>query len=363
MEGEWKSYEDQKLQENCDPTKRKEVRNGGENWEVFEKSKVKKVRKPVALKNWFGTKSEETSESSDSSQEEGDKFKWKEVDREKLNQRKKEEKRKKIKEKKRELCTRMQYMVGVGPIEEDSIRYFAAQGLDDEEARKSAVREYLRYFLAYNQEELDDLEIIETKRATKDKIVYCALDKKEDVKEIHSRRAASQNDELKTRDYIPPQMWSRYMGLANRAMERRAEEKDLKTQVRWGERDVEIWTKKKGTEDNLEKRDIDEFMNGKELPEIDLNIKWKAARNRRDRRELVFGESKGELPSLRNLTEHRNGRGNKTGLVRQHSQSTSQLEARKKRKEVQESVEMDEYEDFNDKPAGSGISDLEDDSL
>ena len=365
VEDEWKSYEEQRPKECCDPTRRKENRNEGEsvNWEVLEKRKERKVRKPVALKNWFGTKTEDLSESSDSSQEEGDKFKWKEVDREKANLRKRKEKLQKMKDKKREICTRMQYMTGIGPIEEDSIKFYAAKGMDDEEARKAAVREYLRYFLSYNKEEIDDLEIIETKRANKDKIVYCAFNKKEDVKLIHSRRAASRNEDLLTRDYIAPQMWSRYIGLANEASEKRMKDKDLKTQIRWGEKDVEIWMKKKGSEENLVKIDLVEFMDGKQLPEIDLNIKWKASRNRRDSKELVFGERKEELPSLRNRKDFRRDTGNKNGLVRQHSEDSSQLEARKKRKEVPESVEMEDYNEESDKPAGSGMSSSEDEGL
>ena len=86
-------------------------------------------------------------------------------------------------------------------------------------------------------EELENLVIRDTKRSEKENIIYCALGKPEDVREIHYRRAISENKNLITRDYIPPQLYQRYMSLAKKASEKCAEDKTLKTQIRWGTRD------------------------------------------------------------------------------------------------------------------------------
>ena len=102
---------------------------------------------------------------------------------------------------------------------------------------------------------MEVLEIIETKRAQKDKIVYAVMGKIEDVKEIHFRRAKSENDRIITKDCIPPQLYDRYIAIANKATERRKLDSKLKTQLRWGVKDIEIFVKEKGTEEPLKKVD------------------------------------------------------------------------------------------------------------
>ena len=84
----------------------------------------------------------------------------------------------------------MQYMVGLGPIEEKSIKFFELKGMDNKEATSSAIKEYLNFFLDYNSEELEELKIIETNKSSKNKIIYCVFGRIKDVKEVHLRIAA-----------------------------------------------------------------------------------------------------------------------------------------------------------------------------
>ena len=285
------------------------------NWETLKKVKQVKVRKPpVILKNWFGEKPGDSTDSSSSSQEED--LTWNEVDRRKANLEKKIEKKNKIKEKKREICTRMRYMVGIGPILNATIEYHEKLTETEEEARKAAVVEYLQYYLSYDDDDIEALDIIETKRAAKDNIIYVVLGRVEDVKEIHVRRAASENSELITRDYIPPQMYARYLAISQRAKDLRAADSSLKTQLRWGEKDIEIYTKTKGMEDPLKQVNLQEFMDNHPLPELDTSIKWRARNHitQKNKKKLVFGQGSAGHPSMRK------GRTDDlVSLVRQHS--------------------------------------------
>ena len=264
----------------------------------------------------------------------------------------------------------MKYMIGLGPIEEESIKYFEEKTGDPAEARKAAVKEFLGHYLAYEKNELECLEIIETKKAANDKVIYCAMNEQSDVKEIHYRKAISENQDLLIRDYIPPQLYARYMTLAKKATERRALDKSLKTQIRWGDRDVEVYLKHRVEMEDVDpletktinkwtKVDLTEFMENAKLPDIDLSIKWKARPEGRSRRNVVIGKPRSALPSLRkkmNNEERRN-----QGIIRQHSQNSSQLEARKKSKNMDIEVEMDDYQDYQDTealPSGSD-TDLE----
>ena len=180
-----------------------------EQWELLKPKplNIPRIRKPVVLKDWFGSKDEDLSDSSASSLEEENMGEWSQVERKRQNLKKKQDRKLKLKEKTEELATKMQYMIGVGPIEDKSIAFFEEKGQDNDSAVVFAVQEYLNFFLDFNEEELDEMEIIETKRSKKDKIVYCVLGKIEEVKEIHYRRAASENMDLITRDFIPPAFW------------------------------------------------------------------------------------------------------------------------------------------------------------
>ena len=184
---------------------------------------------------------------------------WSEVDRKKNRQRKQRERINKRKDKMQKVASKMQYMIGVGPIEEKSVKFVETGDRYTGEARKMAVKEYLRYNLDFDQEELENLMILDTKQAAKDKIIYCAL-QSQAVKEIHYRKEASEDDRLVTRNYVLPQYFARYMAIAKKASQRRAGDKFLKTQICWGEKDVEIFTKLKGSQEPLKKTDLKEFM-------------------------------------------------------------------------------------------------------
>ena len=144
----------------------------------------------------------------------------------------------------------------------ESIEHFEEVLGDKNEARKAAAREYMKYYLDYDEEELKITEITDTKMATSGDILYIAFKNANHVRDLHFRRAASCNDDLRIRDYIPPQLHARYMTIARKATERRAEDPKLKTQIRWGDNDIEIFVKEKGTDAQLKKQNLRELHGG-----------------------------------------------------------------------------------------------------
>ena len=82
----------------------------------------------------------------------------------------------------------MMHMIGIGPIPQEAIQFHDKTGGCPDEAWKEAVCEFLQYYLDYDNEEIQDLEIIETKKAAKDDIIYCVLGWVEDGKYTSARQ-------------------------------------------------------------------------------------------------------------------------------------------------------------------------------
>ena len=216
----------------------------------------------------------------------------------------------------------MQHLIGIGPVTKHSIEYFFKKTNDQRSAQIMAAKEYSKHFQDFNEEELKEIKIEDTKKAAKDDVLYIALANKEQVHEIYYRRAQSRNDDLQLRDYIPPQLHSRFTALAKKAAEKRKLCTDLKTQIRWGDTDVEIHTKQKGTDEAFKKCDIVDFMGDDRLPDIDLSVKWKP---RFVRRNLNFRQDGPALPSLEGIL----GTRDRIQLLTRKLRNTSQQEMSK----------------------------------
>ena len=81
-------------------------------------------------------------------------------------------------------------MAGLGPISMGSIKYFMKDGSDYKSANKLAVKEFLGYYLNYDSEELEKLQLMETKVSSKgEDIVYVVMASEEDIKEMYIRKA------------------------------------------------------------------------------------------------------------------------------------------------------------------------------
>ena len=275
-------------------------RTNDDIWEgIIRKKNVEKVRKPAIIKNWFADESDTNVTISSSEESIEDEEKWERVDRKKRNIIRRDERKWKKNDKMKEVSTKMKHMVGLGPVRSESIDFFEKQTNDRNEALIKAVQEYLEYKLNFDREEIEKIEIIEVKQA-KDDVLYIAVKNQEHIKDIYYRRAITEDQELKIRDYIPPSFYARYMALARKAAERRAADGKLKTQIRWGDSDIEMFVKEKGTNEQLKKTNLLEFMGETDLPEFDTSVKWRKRDLNRNRIEERRKSNRDGLPSLRN---------------------------------------------------------------
>ena len=309
-----------------------------DTWERLAPQKTVDRRKTrtVAVTKWM--EEEPNMHVLSSSSEDENDGKWSSVERKKKNLEKMKERKKRKKMKMTEIATKMRHTIGIGPIDDDNIRYFEEREKDKTLALKNAVTEYLRYFLDFNDEEIAELEILDVRRTGKDDVTYVVFKDTETIREIYYRKAISENRDLVVRDYIPPNYYARYAAVAKQAAEKRAKDKTLKTQLRWGEDDIEIFIKHRDNEEQFKKTNLKEFMEKEELPEFDMDIKWERRDMKHRRRKLDFGKS--GRPSTRKEEEQTQKQGDRMKLARQRSnQGTGELS--KKFKEGQDQQEMD----------------------
>ena len=81
-------------------------------------------------------------------------------------------------------------------------------------------------------------------------------------------------------DFIPPQYYQRYIALGRRAREMREKDAGLRTQIRFGDKDIELHTKRKGSNDRYVIFPMGDIEYDELLPKFDHTLKW----NRRDDR-------------------------------------------------------------------------------
>ena len=363
-----------------------EVRDHGDtpdSWEdrwwapSISKAKVNVVRKPVTTQDWFGFDS--TSDESDE-----DTSEWTSVDRKK----KEEERRRRATIKKdnlkKEVASRAANMISMGPVSWDSVCFFKNRGETLEEAKKSATKEFLRYNLNYDWDELNELVISETRMSTRgDAIINIAFENESDIRELYSRKAESRNDNLIIRNYVPPNFHERFMYLNRICAEKRSENPQLKTQIRFGKKDVEVFTKLKGEDQGFKKVRLDDFTDTKLIPQFDAKIKWRRYKDKMPRTQNNHWEDRGERPSTRNINSnaaqlHRNNTKKTTPIPTVHSNvsttedpsirqpefnqqivrqnSNSHTSQNKKQKRYTSPVSSDEEVDMEDRSASRNQS-------
>ena len=113
---------------------------------------------------------------------------------------------------------------------------------DFEDAKIKAIKELLSYSLNYDDDELESLNIQETKLSKRgDDIINVAFASEDKVKDLFIRKAELKNEYVTLRNYIPPNFHERFMHLNAVCSEKRSLEPNLKTQLRFGRRDIEIF--------------------------------------------------------------------------------------------------------------------------
>ena len=144
-----------------------------------------------------------------------------------------------------------------------------------------------------------------------DDILNVALGTEDEVREIYARKAESRNENLIVRNYIPPNFYSRYMYLNNVCSEKRNEDSNLKTQLRLGRKDIEIYTKQRGEEQGFKKVELEEFTDVTLVPGFDNNVKWRIYTDKPQRKKSSQWEDKGERPSAQHKQRNSKETGNR----------------------------------------------------
>ena len=187
------------------------------------KSKTEKVH------HWFGeSASEESSSESDTGSSEYDENEenWSKIERNKKKYERRKRSRDRKEKKMAEVASKARRMAGVGPITDHEIDLQRKKTKNYEMAKVWAVKSHLADKYEYNQEELDELVILETKRTNKDNIVYIAVEEERDIRDIYYRKAECQRDETVVKHYIPPpQYWERFSALNKICAQRREEDR------------------------------------------------------------------------------------------------------------------------------------------
>ena len=106
----------------------------------------------------------------------------------------------------------------------------------------------------------------------------------------------------------------------------------MKTQIRFGENDLVVLTKQKGSDETYKRVNMFDFTGGIKLPEFDMKLKWKIQEDRPPRRRI---------PQSRESMTEKSGREDPSGqknLIRQHSENQEDLNhSKKKRRNVTQS--------------------------
>ena len=193
-------------------------------------------------------------------------------------------------------------------------------------AKVSAVKAHLAYHYEYNQEELDSLTIIKTKRTNKDDIVYIAVEDVRDIADIYGRKAECRSDDTIVKNYIPPQFFARYSALNKICQQRREEDDSLKTQMRFGDGDLKILTEVEGGEEPFRHLDMNMFLAGDKLPDFDHTLKWRVQSDRPPRRRVG---SRDEEPA--NWHARVRDPAMQNGMRRQHSEKEEEQSKKQRR--------------------------------
>ena len=159
-----------------------------------------------------------------------------------------------------------------------------------------AATDFLANHLKFNEVELKDMNISETLTAANgDNVLYVTFERMEDIKEIHMRLAECGNEDLSTRNFISPGFYDCYMALNKKCSETRKLRKDIKTQIRFGEKDLEVLLKTREGNEPYKQVDIWTFMDGSELPSFNHTKKWKPRHDHPPRRKICYNSQQDPL--------------------------------------------------------------------
>ena len=168
---------------------------------------------------------------------------------------------------KAEVATKASLTIGCHPIKVKDVEDLRRLHGDSEKARREAVMIYLRDYLQFNDDKLKEVEVKDTETSAKgDNTIYVAFGSIDTIKELHRRAAEIRNPDIMLRNYVPPQFSTKYMHLSKACTEYRQKNPDMKTQIRFGSKDIEILLKKRD-----QKKDTKQYLMRKSR-NLDLSL-------------------------------------------------------------------------------------------
>ena len=181
------------------------------------------------------------------------------------------------------------HIKGLGPITDTSLETHRRSTRDFERAKVLAVQDFLTGYLKFNSEELEDMNITQTSiSAKKDKVVYVAFNNTADIYEIRLRIAECKNRDIIARNFVPPQIYYRYMFLSKICTQLRSSDDTIKTQLRFSQTDVDILTKTKGTEDPFKSIPLSHLTEVNDIPKYDHTRNCKHRVDIPPRRKVIY---------------------------------------------------------------------------
>ena len=196
------------------------------------------------------------------------------------------------------------HIIGVGPVTRETLNYHRKLSKNFAEAKVKAANEFFEHYLKFDREEIAEMDIIDTQVSGKgDDTLYISLKHLTHVTDVHRRRALVKNDKIHIRNFIPPQFHSRFMALNSACAELRSENEEIRTQMRFGPLDIEVWTKTRGTTDPFEKVNLNETFDMDSIPKYDFTKKWNKKVDRPPRRLVFDSPDKGLPPSMQPATK------------------------------------------------------------
>ena len=241
------------------------------------------------------------------------------------------------------VARKAKHMIGLGPIRHASIGYFHDICADFEEAKKMAIDEYLSEYLQLSEDERKQFTILETQIAkTDDKLVYVTFKDFNLIKEIKSRVVEIKNEEIKMRNFIPPQFWARYKFLSNYCAEERSKDQNIKTMIRFNDTDMEVLFKDRKVDDHyyaVPLKDIERETGS--IPKFDHSVSWSKRQDRPPKNPPRKVTEPVCPPSLRgsNLS--------KQSSISSSSSSGNSLPLSKRKKTTHQNANRMETEDTN----------------
>ena len=220
---------------------------------------------------------------------------WDMIERKKRNKEKR--KRRKVARNKVEEDTfeTTNHILGLGPIRDDDLNRLFKEHKDYKAAKIKAVQEFLQNALRFNDEEIEDIKITEAVvSAKRDGIVYAAFEDKSDIHEVRLRIAECKNDAIIVRNFIPPQVFERYMFVNKLCQVLRNKNERIRTQIRFGVRDVEVMVKEKGSKEPYRLKPLEELTDLRDIPGFDHTKRWVQRVDRPPRRR-AFSSNEREV--------------------------------------------------------------------